>query len=153
MILDKLSHIERYYSISPQIEQAMNWLKENDVFTMPTGLHVIDGEKLKVKVQRYTTGPAETKMLEVHDKYIDIQCVLKGNEMFGLCRREDLIAPGEYIPDRDISFPEGFTRYYPLDEGSFFMAWPGEAHRTKCFYNGQPSDIVKAIFKILPPTP
>ncbi len=153
MILDKLSHIERYYSISPRIAQAMAWLKENDVFTMPTGLHVIDGDALKVKVQRYATGPAETKLLEVHDRYIDIQCVLKGNEMFGLCRREDLIAPGEYIPERDISFPEGFTLYYPLTEGSFFMAWPGEAHRTKCFYNGQTSEIVKAIFKILPPTP
>lgn len=152
MITDLLTHIDRYYSISPRIKDAMDWLSAHDLSTYPIGLHRIDGDLLMVKVQRYETGPADTKELEVHSKYIDIQCVLRGNEMFGFCRAEDLTDTGIYMPERDISFPKGPVTYFPLVEGSFFIVWPGEAHRTKCYYNGSPSQITKAIFKILPPT-
>ena len=151
MILDKLSNIERYYAISPQIKQAMEWLAANDITKMEPGLYHVDGERLMVKVQQYTTVPAEERALEMHRRYIDLQCEIRGREMFGMCREEELTAPGEYMPDRDICFPEGKCHYYPLREGDFFLAFPGEVHQTKCLYEGEAAKVNKAIFKLTPP--
>lgn len=151
MILDKLSNIDRYDALSPQIRQAMDWLADHDIAQMEPGLYQIDGSRLMVKVQHYHTVPKEERALEYHRRYIDLQCEIRGQERFGMCRTDDLTDPGEYLPERDISFPQGeCSEFYPLKEGDFFMAFPGEVHQTKCLYQDSSDEVYKAIFKLTP---
>ena len=154
MILDKLSNISRYESLSPQIRQAMDWLTSHDITKMEPGTYQIDGTRLMVKVQHYHTVPREERALEYHLRYIDLQCEIRGQERFGMCSQTDLSDPGEYLPERDISFPAGkCSDFYPLREGHFFMAFPGEVHQTKCLFQDSPDEVYKAIFKLTPTNP
>ena len=152
MIMDSLDHIHRYTLLTPQIQEAMDWLASHDITQMEPGLYQIDGERLMVKVQHYTTVPKEERALEYHRRYIDLQCEIQGNEMFGVCRLSDLTDPGEYLPERDVAFPSGSCHYLPLREGHFFLAFPGEVHQTKCLYQNTPAQVWKAIFKLTPPS-
>lgn len=153
MILDKLSNLHRYESLSPQIRQAADWLANHNITQMEPGLYQIDGNRLMVKVQHYNTVPKEERALEYHRRYIDLQCEIRGQERFGMCREEDLTDPGEYLPDRDICFPQGTCPHdYPLHEGDFFMAFPGEIHQTKCLFQDTSDEVYKAIFKLTPVT-
>lgn len=149
MILDKLSNLCRYEFLSPQIHQVTDWLTQHDITQMKPGLYEIDGTRLMVKVQHYHTVPQEERALEYHRQYIDLQCEIRGQERFGMCRLEDLDDPGTYLPERDISFPQGMCHEtYPLRQGDFFMAFPGEVHQTKCLYGEHPDEVYKAIFKL-----
>ena len=59
-------------------QQAMTWLAVNDITKMEPGLYRIDGERLMVKVQAYTTVPVEERTVEMHRRYIDLQCEIRG---------------------------------------------------------------------------
>ena len=147
MIIDRIERLPRYFSLHPRIETAFQWLRSNNVCAITPGYYSIQGEDIKVKIQRYTTVPTPERKIEVHSRYMDIQCMIRGNERFGYLPPERIEQPGIYDLERDIAFPDGTCDYLTLAEGSFFIAFPGEAHQTKCMRN-RPEQVVKAILKI-----
>ena len=50
MILDSIKNAELYYSLSPRIKQAFEWLAQTDVKALSAGRHYIDGENLFVNI-------------------------------------------------------------------------------------------------------
>ena len=75
---DKEKHL-----YAPAIQKAVAWLQQADLAALPTGRHEIDGDKLYAMVNEYTTEPKEKRRAEAHRKYVDVQCLVQGEEIIG----------------------------------------------------------------------
>ena len=149
MILDTLLHWRRYAGLSPRFPAAFEFL-EGLGANVETGRHELDGDNLFALVQAYTTKPAADAQFEAHRRYIDIQCVLSGQEtifwapLAGLRR-----VASPYDEKADIIF-------FPLEPpalpvrvgtGQFAILFPDDAHAPGRVWES-PGDVVKVVVKV-----
>ncbi len=130
MILDTLQKRECYYSLSPRLRTAFEWLDKTDVSTLAVGRHDIDGDNIFVNVSELELRPREEAALEVHNEYIDIQIVFGGVEEFGWSPRSAIKLPrSEFDTTKDIQFFDDTPQtFYTVREGEFTILMPQDAH-------------------------
>ena len=80
MIFDTLANAQKYYSLHSRFEDAFEFINKAISENLPVGRYELDGKNLFALVQEYTTKNPEEAKNEAHRKYIDIQCVLSGEE-------------------------------------------------------------------------
>jgi len=151
MIVGTLENCERYYPMGERIKQAFEWLKNNDISKMETGRHELDGRNIVVLVQRYNTriSGSDDCYFEKHVKYVDIHCIIEGNEYFyytPLSRVGDPVT--EYDPeDDDFLFAKDLETAVLLRAGDFALVYPEDVHMGQC-KAVFPSECLKACMKI-----
>ena len=130
MILDTLQNRECYYSLSPRLRRAFEWLDSTDVASLEVGRHSIDGDDIFVNVSELDLRPRSAAALEVHNEYIDIQVVFGGEEEFGWSPRSAVTSPRtEFDVEKDIQFFEDEPQtFYTVREGQFTILMPQDAH-------------------------
>ncbi len=98
---------------------------------MEPGIHELDGKDIYVNVMEpELKKPADAK-LEIHDAYIDIQVLIRGEqETFGWSERADLRKPlGEFDAGKDIQFFDDEPQtFYTLRPGQFTILFPEDGH-------------------------
>ena len=98
---------------------------------MEPGIHELDGKDIYVNVMEpELKKPADAK-LELHDAYIDIQVLIRGEqETFGWSERADLRKPlGEFDAGKDIRFFDDEPQtFYTLRPGQFTIFFPEDGH-------------------------
>ena len=94
MILDSLENRARYYALNPRLEKAFDYLLSTDLGALPAGRHAIDGDDVFINVMDVDLKrPADAK-LEIHDRYLDIQVLVRGErEAFGWSQRDRVTRP------------------------------------------------------------
>lgn len=80
MIYDKLENIGRYKGMSKWLDEAVAFLENKDLTTLPLGKTVIYGEKVFANVMEAQAKPEEAVQYEIHKKYMDIQIDIEGVE-------------------------------------------------------------------------
>lgn len=130
MILDTLQNRELYYTLSPRLRRAFEWLEQTDVTALAPGRHDIEGDDIFVNVSELDLRPRSAAALEVHNKYIDIQVVFGGVEEFGWSPRSAVQLPrAEFDSDKDIQFFDDIPQtFYSVREGEFTILMPEDAH-------------------------
>ena len=78
MIKDKIENCSNYFGISENLKTGFQWLVSQNLNEIESGKYYINGDKIYANVQEYETK-TDAKY-EAHNKYIDIQCVIKGEE-------------------------------------------------------------------------
>ena len=147
MIVDSIKNAELYYSLSPRIKQAFDWLAKTDVSALEAGRHDIDGDNLFVNVMDVELKPREAAALEVHDRYIDIQIMVGETEEYGWSERCDCYSPREeFNRERDVQFFTDVPQmFFSLNERQFAIFFPEDAHAPML---GEGA-VRKLIFKLL----
>lgn len=147
MIVDSIKNAELYYSLSPRIKQAFDWLAKTNVSALETGRHDIDGDNLFVNVMDVELKPREAAALEVHDRYIDIQIMVGETEEYGWSERCDCHSPREeFNRERDVQFFTDVPQmFFSLNERQFAIFFPEDAHAPML---GEGA-VRKLIFKLL----
>lgn len=147
MILDAVSNGEFYNTLNPRFAKAFAYLKTIDPAAMAEGKYEIDGKEIFMSVVERDLKTPEEAALEVHDKYIDIQIVVAGQESFGWKDRKVCASPrGEISVEKDILFYDDKpSTYFTLQPGEFAIFFPGDAHAPLV---GQ-GRIKKCIIKVL----
>ncbi len=149
MILDSIKNAGRYYSLNPRFKAAFDFLAECNVNTLPVGKHQILGDELFVNVQELDLRPRYEALLEVHNKYTDIQVVVGGigKEEFGWSERKDCKrVKTEFDAEKDVQFfSDEPQTFYTLREGQFTILMPEDAH-APMLGDGH---VKKLIFKVL----
>jgi YhcH/YjgK/YiaL family protein len=146
MILDRLSSARRYAALHPGFEPAFEYLNSGQVQRLPPGKHAIDGERLHVMLSDQPGRGREAARLEAHRKYIDIQYVLSGADLFGWrpladCQSVDL----PYDAQRDVAFwTDRADVWVPLTAGTFVVFYPEDAHAPMAGNDA----MVKAVVKV-----
>jgi biofilm protein TabA len=145
MIIDNVDNFSRYFSLDPRYKTADEQLK-----ALPQGIR--DGkypisDDMYMMIQERRTGRVDEGSFETHEKYIDIQVVLEGEEVMSFADTGSLSEKQAYDAEKDIALYEGEGENVKVKAGTFYIMYPGEAHKGCCHYT-KDLPVKKAVFKI-----
>ncbi len=129
MILAPLSEFGTYLNLHPllsRVEQALITLD----FSKPGEKIYVDGEKL-IAIPSFDKGKSrENALLEAHNRYIDVQVCLQGNETMGWRSRTDCHQPqSEFDGAKDIIFyNDQPMSYVSVPPYHFVIFFPNDCH-------------------------
>lgn len=147
MIIGSLNDTERIEILNPHFKKVFDYLKSHDLQSLPVGKIEIDGDRAWLSVSE-VEGKAETFAgLETHDRYIDIQLPLEGEETFGWQARGQLVHEAEsgYDVMKDITFyTDRAVVFFTLSAGQFGIFFPEDGH-APCIGKGKIKKIVAKV--------
>ncbi len=131
MIIDNLENANKYFGIHPLFTKAFEYITKADLIEAEVGkLNISDG-----LVALYSDSPGKTKAeamskFECHNKNIDIQVCIRGEETFGWKPRNDCSKPkGEYNDEKDVLFyDDAPDLFFGLKAGQFVIFYPEDVH-------------------------
>lgn len=129
-------------------EALMLALAENPQDKAP-GSYSLRGDDIYMNVMQFATQAADQKKAELHERYIDIQLLLSGEEriQFGIAGSaracEEMHPEEDYQLCREIANEQAVT----LRPGMFAVFLPGEPHKPGCVVNVA-ADIKKVVVKV-----
>lgn len=128
MILANIKDCSRYFSVHPLFEKAFNYFKEN-YSSIEDGKYMIEGDELYVMFSTGELRPIEKCRMETHDRYIDIQVVIKGTETYGITERANLTDSQGYNDVKDVEFYSVEVKNkVTLTDGDFLILFPEDGH-------------------------
>lgn len=151
MIFDDLRNFEQEKSALPvPLQTGLLFLQNTDLASLCIGKHEIDGEEIFALVSEYEVEPKENRQPESHQKYIDIQYVVRGEEVIG---HSLLTSAYEVVRDelatRDLLFYKEamYEADMVLRPGVYGIFFPNDVHRPGCI-SSQPCKVKKIVIKI-----
>ncbi len=147
MILDTLENSHLYNSISKRIAKGFDFLLHTDLEAIPSGKHDIEGDTIFALVQEYQTKPLIECKLESHKKYIDIQYVIRGEELMGVTTKNNQKVL-EVNEEKDYTFYEGTTSLVRVSKGIFTIFFPDDLHQP-CVQVQSAAAVKKVVIKVL----
>jgi biofilm protein TabA len=131
MIIDKLENLGQYAGLHKNFSVAFDWLKSQDLVALEIGkFDVADGVKVIVSDKDGVTKETAAEKFECHNKNIDIQLCIRGNETMGWKPRTDCTQPkGEFNEEKDVIFyADKPDMYFRLNGGQFVIFYPNDVH-------------------------
>lgn len=131
MIVDTLANASRYYSVHPLFEQAFAFILQADLAQAADGkTDIADGLKAIFSNKPGVSADVSVAKFECHDKHIDIQFCINGQETIGWKPRENCIQKnGEYNVEKDVQlYHEQPDMYFRLTDGQFAIFFPEDVH-------------------------
>lgn len=145
MIYDKLSNIQRYRGLHPNLDLALEYII-NYLDTMPSHID-LNGPEVYGNIFTYDTVPDGESFFEAHAKFADIQIMRNGYERIAVSDIS-VLEVDEAHPDRDFWAMHGPEEVsITLAPGSFLIVLPGDAHKLKMQID-EPATVTKSVFKV-----
>lgn len=147
MIFDQIEQLRLYEPLHKGIDIVCRYLVSHNLLNAPHGRYELDGDKVYLSLGM-NNGKGNKSKLEVHRRYIDIQCVLQGTDMIGWSPfNEYLHDNGPFDKQKDIQFFTDIPQYhFAVPSGTFAIFFPTDAHAPLgC---DEDSEVLKAIFKL-----
>ncbi|MBQ3499755.1 MAG: YhcH/YjgK/YiaL family protein [Clostridia bacterium] len=152
MITGKIDDLKLYYSVCPEFEKVYDFVKEYFENPKPDGSYELIADKLTASIATNITGAAETKQLEAHRKYADVQIVLKGVERIDWAHISDckVELSEEFSKGGDIAFyaDPDYVSSIILDAGTFVYLLPEDAHKPCVNAGAESAEATKVVFKV-----
>ena len=124
MIICPWKDILRYAPIIPGLEEAfekINTLESLEPATYPL-------ENGRFIVMSGNTISAEGGTFEAHGQYLDIQYIVKGQEVMGWAPLEGLAVTEAFSEEKDVGFYAGEAEFIRIAEGNCYVVFPEDAH-------------------------
>ena len=126
-----------------------DYVLNNDLLALPKGKTIVDGTNVFINRDTYVANPKELCFFENHENYLDLQIVLKGQEVFGYTdiTNPTLVETVPYNPEKDVTKYSATedTIYITLEEG-FALVFNEDIHLAKAKVNDEL--VEKAVVKI-----
>ena len=139
----------KYDFTAPEFRTAFGFLHRTDLADLPVGWIQLDNG-VKASIQRYDSFRWDENRFESHEKFFDVQYVIEGMEICGVCDRSEcknVAVP--YDEDNDVTFydePGHFGTVF-LNAGDFIVLAPEDAHKPRCAA-GESVPIKKVVVKV-----
>lgn len=144
MILDKLENINFYSFASPNFKRGVEFALT--LIDKPVGRYE-DGEIFALVQEGNTRSFSEAKF-ESHKKYIDVQIVLKGADIFVWKSIDELENPTEYNDEKDvIHYKDTEGMNLKLTDNTFIVFYPKDGHKA-CCHDDNPTTYRKIVLKL-----
>ena len=145
MIIDKFNRIRQYAHLLNNLDQAFEAIQPQ-IINPEAGRYEFAGGFFMV--QQGETKPLDEGLFEAHQKYIDVQILLKGQEEMAWAEIDDLTASVPYNTEKDAAYYTGSTKNHMLiDEGMFFVAFPHDGHKA-VRHTDEPHSFTKIVLKL-----
>jgi YhcH/YjgK/YiaL family protein len=132
MVIDTLQNTSKYTALHPLFAKAFDYINKTDLVTIEVGKYEIDGENLKAIVsdKKGMTAEESTAKFECHNKYIDIQVCIIGDEQMGWKPREKCrIENSGYNAEKDVQlYSDTPDMFFRLTDGQFAIFFPEDVH-------------------------
>jgi YhcH/YjgK/YiaL family protein len=128
MITDKIENVKLYSGLKERIQKALEYIITTDLDNIKEGKYEIDGDNIYAMVNEYNTKDRSACFLEAHRKYIDIQYVVKGSELFGYAPFESQKPHAVYDAEKDFELFNEEPSFVKFDTGMFAIFFPGDLH-------------------------
>ena len=145
MIFDRIENLNNYSGLG-RICTALKFLADTDFTKIPLGKYELDGDNIYYMVQKYDTDPDKT-VSEAHKKYIDIQYIVKGEEVIAVApiQAEKTIVDAK--EEKDVWHYECETQPLILKDGDFMVLYPSDLHLPGKAVN-VPKEVLKVVVKV-----
>lgn len=146
MILDNLANSAPYEQLHPLFKEAFEYLKSVDFTKAEVGKTELRGKDLFLMVSDSSMKPQGEALLEVHNKYIDIQLPVSKAETFGWKARKNLSEPTEvFNEEKDFQlFVDKYETQFTVFPGDFLIFFPEDGH-APCIGEGEVRKVVVKI--------
>ena len=139
----------RQYQLNKVLwDKAFAFLKEHDLQTLPKGKYPIDGDNVFVSVTEDPSKDFDKTGWESHRKYIDVQCVIIGDEKMGKYPVSECTVTKPYDESKDVANYTAPGKFYVIPAGTFIIFFPGEAHRPNISPDGNKKVVKKIVIKV-----
>jgi len=130
MILDSLENAHRYAALHKGFPRAIEFLLRPDLKDLPVETYEIDGDRVYAMVAKDSGRKKADALLEIHERYIDIQLVLAGTDEMGWKSKTACQHPaGNYDNAADIQFFKDTPDVWlPVEPGFFAIFFPEDGH-------------------------
>lgn len=148
MLVTSLKGRRAYDLTEPKFRAALDFLARGDLDTLPEGWMELENG-LRAGIQHYRTALPRELRFESHERYYDIQYMVRGSELIGVCPREGLTVSVPYDAATDNTFyrdPE-VSGAVLLREGQMAVLSPEDVHKPRCAA-GEPEDVFKIVLKV-----
>ena len=137
----------QYHANKKYWDEAFAFLKNQDLTKLKPGKYPIDGDYVYAFVTDDPTKDYDQSKWESHRKYIDLQYVISGEEKIGVAPVADVKVTEPYDAEKDIAHYSGPGKLYLAKPGTFFIFFPGTAHRPNITTGGNKPD-QKIVIKV-----
>lgn len=150
MILDCLKNCEQYVGVHKGFKEAFDFVKKAMQENLPAGHYEIDGKAIFAIIQEYTTKSEAGTPFEGHKKYIDIQCMVSGIEVFGVVDISKVKLFKDYDAEADYALYADSEKAGEnvLEEGEFAVFFPWDMHKPCLAFQNKPSSVKKIVVKV-----
>ena len=132
MIIDSLTNAAKYFCVNPHFKKAFEYIQFQNLETLEPGTYVIEENILKAIVSDKPGKNREESLnkFECHNKFIDIQLCIKGNEEIGWKPRHACSQiKNEYSAEKDVTFySDAPDMFFQLTDGQFAIFFPEDVH-------------------------
>ena len=148
MIYDSFGNKNLYVNTHPLFRKAFEYLENYLKNPIAPGRYEICGNDLFVMVQDYETR--DEGLLEAHDEYIDIQCMISGSELVYYTNRDYLNNTVSHDAQKDLIFFGEYSKCSELvlAKGEFMIFFPNDAHKPAMAVMGERAFVKKLVFKV-----
>ena len=152
MIVSNMERANQEWKYYPEaIQKGLLFIRDTDFTQLEKGKHAIDGEKIFAFYVELDTKEVADAKPEVHDQYLDIQYLMKGDEFIGFAQRDDSnVVSEDMLEEKDLLFYENDVKnecLLPISEGDFAIFFPEDVHRPLVKRNDV-EKVTKVIVKI-----
>ena len=151
MIVAKLEHMTGQIAPTPNMERALDFLRQVRGRDLPDGRVEIDGDRVFALVQSYqTVAPGDPVLCEAHRKYVDVQYVAAGREVIGWASADHLTVTEAYDEAKEAWFgaiPVADTTFVRLAAGELAVLCPTDGHAPR-LAAGAPAGVKKIVVKV-----
>lgn len=151
MIWGDLKHWEQEKNaFHPALQQAVEWLRTNDLEALEVGRYDIQGDEMFALVQAPETAVRSERLSEHHAIYLDVQHLIQGDELQVVGRQDARNVPVENrLEEKDYAL---FKEVHDENEiylkpGMFVVYFPNDLHRPNCSPTGG-TVLKKVVIKI-----
>ncbi len=134
---------------SKAIITALDFLKNTDFSTIEDGIYDIQGKDVYAQIFHKTTHLIQDTRAETHEKYVDLQYLIDGQELIGVSILSENYVVDEIIKERDLIFYKGEDNetFIKMKPGLFCVFFIDDVHRPAVAVK-DPINIRKAVIKI-----
>jgi YhcH/YjgK/YiaL family protein len=148
MVIDTLQNAALYYSLGPKFIKAFDYLANTDLTSITKGKYEIDGTDIFAIVNEYDTVPSSGEQLEAHKKYIDVQYIVRGQELIGHDWLRQQVPSKAYDETADyMLFGEPPSFFSRMEQGMFAIFFPTDLHMPNIMVN-KASPVKKIVIKV-----
>ena len=141
--IDVQEFARQYHLNKAYWDKAFAFLKEHDLQTIAKGKYPIDGDNVFASITEDPSKDFDKTNWESHRKYIDVQCVIVGEEKMGKCPISDATVTKPYDEAKDVANYSAEGKILDIPAGTFIIFFPGDAHRPNITPGG--NKVVKKI--------
>ncbi|MBC7889533.1 MAG: YhcH/YjgK/YiaL family protein [Ferruginibacter sp.] len=127
--INKKEFARQYHLNKLYWDKAFTFLKQHNLDSLPKGKYPIDGDNVTASVTEDPTKDFENTGWESHRKFIDVQCIISGEEKMGVYPITESVVIKEYDDKKDVANYTTPGKFYIAGPGMFFIFFPSDAHR------------------------